>query len=72
MEQPPFVMRIMFMQWCPFLLLKKKADEKGRFFFESRKKQRTCVVDGKAAGFKLGVALATRPPWQVKTLCCLV
>ena len=40
-------------------LLQLEKDEEGRFFLESRKKQRTCVVDGKAAGFKLGVALAT-------------
>ena len=40
-------------------LLQLERDEGGRFFLESRKKQRTCVVDGKAAGFKLGVALAT-------------
>ena len=53
MEQPSFVMRVMFMQRCPVLLLKKKADEKGRFFFESRKKQRSCVVDAKAAEIKL-------------------
>ena len=53
-------------------LERDEGDEGGRFFLESRKKQRTCVVDGKAAGFKLGVALATRPQWQVKTLCCLV
>ena len=67
MEQPPVVMRIMFMQWCPFLLLKKKADEKGRFFFESRKKQRTCVVDAKAAEIKLEGSTAAHPhPWQVK------
>ena len=67
MEQPPFVMRIMFMQWCPFLLLKKKADEKGRFFFESRKKQRTCGVDAKAAEIKLEGSTAAHPhPWQVK------
>ena len=52
MEQPSFVMRVMFMQRCPVLLLKKKADEKGRFFFESRKKQRACVVDAKAAEIK--------------------
>ena len=53
MEQPPFVMRIMFMQRYPVLLLKKKADEKGRFVLESRKKQRACVVDAKAAEIKL-------------------
>ena len=29
MEQPSFVMRGMFMQRCPILLLKKKADEWG-------------------------------------------
>ena len=40
-------------------LERDEGDEGGRFFLESRKKQRTCVVDGKAAGFKLGVALAT-------------
>ena len=40
-------------------LLQLERDEGGRFFLESRKKQRTCVVDGKAAGFKLEVALAT-------------
>ena len=45
MEQPPFVMRVMYMQRHPVLLFKKKADEKGRFFLESRKKQRTCVVN---------------------------
>ena len=28
--------------------------------------QRTCVVDEKAAGFKLGVALATRPRGREK------
>ena len=33
-----------------------------RYFLESRKYQRTCVVNGKAAGFKLGVALATCRP----------
>jgi len=48
-------------------LLQLERDEGGRFFLESRKKQRTCVVDGKAAGFKLGVALAIcMPPWQGK------
>ncbi|MEI3427999.1 MAG: hypothetical protein V8Q82_01905 [Christensenellales bacterium] len=67
MEQPSFVMRVMFMQRCPVLLLKKKADEKGRFFFESRKKQRTCVVDAKAAEIKLEGSTAAHPrPWQVK------
>ena len=40
-------------------LERDEGDEGGRFFLESRKKQRTCVVDGKAAGFKLEVALAT-------------
>ena len=36
-----------------------------RYFLESRKYQRTCVVNGKAAGFKLGVALATCRPAPV-------
>ena len=36
-----------------------------RYFLESRKYQRTCVVDGKAADFKLGVALATCRPAPV-------
>ena len=36
-----------------------------RYFLESRKYQRTCVVDGKAADFKLGVALATCRPTPV-------
>ena len=40
-------------------LERDEGDEGGRFFLESRKKQRACVVDGKAAGFKLEVALAT-------------
>ena len=48
-------------------LERDEGDEGGRFFLESRKKQRACVVDGKAAGFNLGVALAIcMPPWQVK------
>ena len=45
-----------------------------RFFLESRKKQRTCVVDGKAAGFKLagGTAAHLPPPVAGKNLSCLV
>ena len=42
-----------------------EGDEEGRYFLESRKYQRTCVVNGKAAGFKLGVALATCRPAPV-------
>ena len=63
MEQPPFVMRVMFMQRCPVLLLKKKAEKEGRFFLESRKKQRTCVVDAKVKLIKLeGGTAAHLPP----------
>ena len=62
MEQPPFVMRVMFMQRCPVLLLKKKAEEEGRFFRESRKNQRTCVVDTKAAEIKLEGSTAAHLP----------
>ena len=51
-----------------------KGDEvgrRGRFFLESRKKQRTSVVDGKAAGIKLEDRVAVCPV-AGKTLRCLV
>ena len=48
-----------------------EENEGGRFFLESRKKQRTCVVDGKAAGIKLKGRVAVCPV-AGKILRCLV
>ena len=47
-----------------------EENEGGRFFLESRKKQRTCVVDGKAARIKQEGGTAA--PVAGKNLSCLV
>ena len=47
-----------------------EENEGGRFFLESRKKQRTCVVDGKAARIKQEGGTAA--PVAGKILRCLV